>query len=150
MSKGILRGGLLGAWVAGVSVIAWASQPGSRPLPPTRAFARDTVRDSLLVSNTVYQGWKWYHVYCFRCHGEDAIGAVLAPDLRLAIRPQGGLTHDDFFLCAWEGRLTKGMPAWKVLLDSTQIEQLYAYVKVRSTNALMAGRPHRAEDVKSN
>src|SRR3989449_7854141 len=62
--------------------------PGSTPLPllaaTAAAPARDTVRDSLLVSDSVYQGWKWFHVYCFRCHGEDAIGGVnpAAPDLR--------------------------------------------------------------------
>ena len=23
---------------------------------------------------SVYDGWKWWHVYCYRCHGVDAVG----------------------------------------------------------------------------
>src|SRR2546425_13299517 len=55
------------------------------------APTRDTGRDSLLVSDSIYQGWKWFHVYCFRCHGEDAIGGVnpAAPDLRAVLRRGG-------------------------------------------------------------
>jgi len=47
-----------------------------------------TVRDSLLVSDSIYQGWKWFHVYCFRCHGEDAAHPVIAnaPDLPSSTR----------------------------------------------------------------
>src|SRR2546422_8418532 len=77
--------------------------PGSTPLPllaaTAAAPARDTVRDSLLVSDSVYQGWKWFHVYCFRCHGEDAIGGVnpAAPDLRWALNPIGGSFPRDSF-----------------------------------------------------
>src|SRR5215471_12088441 len=29
----------------------------------------------------VYNGWKWWHVYCYRCHGTDANGTPLAPNL---------------------------------------------------------------------
>ena len=29
----------------------------------------------------VYNGWKWWHVYCYRCHGQDALGTTLAPNL---------------------------------------------------------------------
>ena len=27
---------------------------------------------------SVYDGWKWWHVYCYRCHGVDAGGATRA------------------------------------------------------------------------
>ena len=29
----------------------------------------------------VYDGWKWWHVYCYRCHGVDAVGTTNAPNL---------------------------------------------------------------------
>ena len=33
------------------------------------------------VYKTVYNGWKWWHVYCYRCHGMNAVGGNLAPNL---------------------------------------------------------------------
>ena len=34
--------------------------------------ASDTYKD-------VYDGWKWWHVYCYRCHGVNGVGATNAP-----------------------------------------------------------------------
>src|SRR5436309_7116508 len=39
-------------------LIAWAPRGGRGAEP---AAPRDTVRDSLLVSDSIYQGWKWWH-----------------------------------------------------------------------------------------
>jgi mono/diheme cytochrome c family protein len=114
------------------------------------APARDSVRDSLLVSDSIYQGWKWWHVYCFRCHGEDAMRPILptAPDLRWAVSPSGAnFPRDSFFITAWNGRPAKGMPAWNVLLDSAAIQEIYLYVKARSDGWLKPGRPHRLSDL---
>ena len=117
------------------------------------APARDTVRDSLLVSDSIYQGWKWWHVYCFRCHGEDAMHPILptAPDLRWAVSPTGAnFPRDSFVYTAWNGRPAKGMPAWNVLLDSAAIQEIYLYVKARSDGWLKPGRPHRLSDLQQN
>jgi len=124
----------------------------SRPVPdpaPAPLFRNvgTAPPDSMLISDAAYQGWKWFHVYCFRCHGVDAFGGQLAPDLRHSVGPEGNVTHDVFIRTAIDGRTTKGMPSWKTLLDSTQIEELYAYVKLRSDGSLPPGRPHRASDV---
>jgi mxaJ protein len=116
------------------------------------APARDAVRDSLLVSDSIYQGWKWWHVYCFRCHGEDAVGGInpAAPDLRWALSPSGAnFPRDSFVYTAWNGRPAKGMPAWNVLLDSAKIQELYQYVKARSDGWLKPGRPHRLSDLQN-
>jgi mono/diheme cytochrome c family protein len=109
--------------------------------------ARAAPPDSMLVSDAAYQGWKWFHVYCYRCHGVDAFGGQLAPDLRHSLGPDGAVTHDVFIRTVTDGRTTKGMPSWKTLLDSTQIEELYAYVKLRSDGTLPPRRPHRASDL---
>jgi len=154
-NKHFVRGGLVGACVMAAAAIAGAPH-GSSPLlllaATAAAPARDTVRDSLLVSDSVYQGWKWFHVYCFRCHGEDAIGGVnpAAPDLRWALNPIGGsFPRDSFVNTALNGRAAKGMPGWKVLLDTSAIYQLYTYVKARSDGWLKPGRPHRLSDLQS-
>ncbi len=100
--------------------------------------------DKLLASPDEYQGWKWFHVYCFRCHGIDAVGTMLAPNLVNSLGPQGSVTYDVFLKTVKEGRPEKGMQSWTSLLDDHQIEQLYAYVKARSDGHLAPGRPHKA------
>ena len=116
------------------------------PAPTLLRAIVDTGRDSLLVTDKEYQGWKWFHVYCYRCHGIDAMGSTLAPNLRHSVGPEGTVTHAVFMQTVHDGRPTKGMPTWGALLDSAQIEELYAYVKARSEGRLVPGRPHRATD----
>ena len=146
-----MRVGLVGAWLIAAAAMAW-STPGSLAAGAARAPARDTVSDSLLVSDSVYQGWKWFAVYCFRCHGEDAMHPILpnAPDLRWAVSSTGAnFPRDSFVYTALNGRPDKGMPAWKVLLDTSAIYELYQYVKARSDGWLKPGRPHRLSDLQN-
>ena len=148
-TKHFVRGGLVGACITAAVAIAWAPPGWGQPAAAV-ATLRDSVRDSLLVSDSIYQGWKWWHVYCFRCHGEDAMRPILptAPDLRWALSPNGAnFPRDSFFNTAWNGRITKGMPAWNVLLDSAAIQEIYQYVKARSDGWLKPGRPHRLSDL---
>ncbi len=148
-NKHFVRGGLIGVWIAAAGAIAWAPRGGTPSAAPV-ATAGDSVRDSLLVSDSIYQGWKWWHVYCFRCHGEDAMNPILpsAPDLRWAVSPSGAnFPRDSFVNTALNGRLDKGMPSWKVLLDTAAIYELYLYVKARSDGWLKPGRPHRLSDL---
>ena len=151
ITKHGVRGGLIGAFCLTAAAVALA--PRGEPLAAAAlASARDTVTDSLLVPDSVYQGWKWWHVYCFRCHGEDAMNPILpaAPDLRWAISPTGAnFPRDSFVYTALNGRATKGMPSWKVLLDTAAIQELYQYVKARSDGWLKPGRPHRLSDLQS-
>ncbi len=149
--KDVVRGGLVGVWLAVAASMLWSPHV----MPGTAAVAaairdRDTVRDSLLVPDSIYQGWKWWHVYCYRCHGEDAIGGInpAAPDLRWALSATGAnFPRDSFVNTALNGRVAKGMPSWKVLLDTSAIAELYLYVKARSDGWLKPGRPHRVSDL---
>jgi mono/diheme cytochrome c family protein len=86
----------------------------------------------------VYNGWKWWHVYCYRCHGTNAIATSLAPSL---IDPNVKRTSRDFLKVVREGVPDKGMQAWDKLLDDKQIGQIYLYVRARTDNVLPAGRP---------
>jgi mono/diheme cytochrome c family protein len=149
ITKHGVRGGLVGAWVLVAATVALVSHGG--PLVAADGTpARDTVKDSLLVTDSVYQGWKWFAVYCFRCHGEDAMRPILpnAPDLRWAVSPTGAnFPRDSFVNTALNGRPDKGMPSWKTLLDTSAIAELYLYVKARSDGWLKPGRPHRVSDL---
>jgi mono/diheme cytochrome c family protein len=151
ITKHGVRGRLVGAWVLVAATVALVPR-GGRLGAAAAAPARDTLKDSLLVSDSVYQGWKWFAVYCFRCHGEDAMHPILpnAPDLRWAVSPTGAnFPRDSFVNTALNGRLDKGMPSWKALLDTSAIHELYLYVKARSDGWLKPGRPHRASDLQT-
>jgi len=149
--KHVVRGGLVGLWLAVAAAARWAPPVSPGGVAAAAAIRdRDTVRDSLLVPDSIYQGWKWWHVYCYRCHGEDAIGGInpAAPDLRWALSATGAnFPRDSFVNTALNGRVAKGMPSWKVLLDTSAIAELYLYVKARTDGWLKPGRPHRVSDL---
>jgi mono/diheme cytochrome c family protein len=86
----------------------------------------------------VYNGWKWWHVYCYRCHGVDAMGTTNAPNLT---DPARKLTAREFLRIVRNGIPDKGMQAWDKLLDDTQIGQLSLYVRARTDRVLPPGRP---------
>lgn len=86
----------------------------------------------------VYDGWKWWHVYCYRCHGVDAVGTTNAPNLT---DPNEKLTSAQFLKIVSKGIPDKGMQAWDKLLDDKQINQIYLYVQARTAKVLPPGRP---------
>lgn len=100
--------------------------------------------DHLLVSPQEYEGWKMFSVYCYRCHGVDAMGGGIAPNLRHSVGPEGSVNHEVFIQTVTNGRLDKGMPTWKALLSPEQMEDLWLYINARSSGRLAPGRPHMA------
>jgi mono/diheme cytochrome c family protein len=126
------------------AVTAASADTGQKAAPAGTATAAGA-KDALLVSPAEYEGWKMFHVYCFRCHGVDAMGGGIAPNLRHSVSSEGSVTHDVFVKTVTNGRLDKGMPTWKELLSPEQIEDLWAYVTARSSGRLAPGRPHMAK-----
>jgi mono/diheme cytochrome c family protein len=118
------------------------TRPPPAAAPPAPAPA--TSGDKLLVTEDEYQGWKYYAVYCERCHAPDAVGTADAPDLRFSVSPEGEVTADSFAVMVRNGSENKEMKGFEDLLDDQRIGQIYAYVKARSEGRLAAGRPHRA------
>jgi mono/diheme cytochrome c family protein len=98
---------------------------------PAATASSDTYRD-------VYNGWKWWHVYCYRCHGVDALGSTIAPSL---IDPMNRHSPAEFLKIVRDGIPDKGMQAWNKLLDDKQIAQIHLYVRARTDKVLPAGRP---------
>jgi mono/diheme cytochrome c family protein len=103
--------------------------------PSTAAAAAEDPKD---VYQSVYSGWKWWHVYCYRCHGTNAVATTLAPNL---LDPNEKFTLKEFLKKVRDGSPDKGMQAWSKLLDDNQIIQLYAYVRARADKVLPPGRP---------
>jgi len=87
---------------------------------------------------SVYNGWKTWHVYCYRCHGTNAIATTLAPDLT---DPNEKMPLTEFRTIVKRGSSDGQMQAWDKLLDDRQIAQLYDYVRARADKVLPPGRP---------
>jgi mono/diheme cytochrome c family protein len=117
-----------------LTVTAWRVEGA---VPPAAQTAKPAPAPSAAYQD-VYNGWKWWHVYCYRCHGTNAIAATTAPDL---IDPNRKLTPAAFLKIVRNGAPDKGMQAWDKLLDDKQIAQIQLYVRARTDQVLPPGRP---------
>lgn len=87
-----------------------------------------------------YDGWRRYMTNCARCHGDDAVGGVIAPDLRKVVASDT-VNQVTFHSIVTDGRTAKGMPSFKTTLDAEHIDAIYAYLRARAAGELPAGRP---------
>jgi cytochrome c len=91
------------------------------------------------VTKDVFRGYELFNSYCYRCHGTDATGSQLGPDLRHSLA--SGMTQQQFLAIAMAGRKEKGMPSWAGFLSKQEVIQTYQYTKGRSLDLVPAGRP---------
>lgn len=104
----------------------------------------------LEVSEQVYTGWKYFQVYCARCHGDDALGTMAGPDLTYSLSEEGGVTADSFKVVVRQGSSSASaapdqqMRGFEDLLEPALIDAVYSYVLARSDGSLAPGRPRRA------
>ena len=126
----ISRGAAIVVLAAALGVTADLAVVQSQPAAAAQK-SRDTYQD-------VYNGWKWWHVYCYRCHGTNAIHTTLAPDL---LDPYEQFPLPEFMKVVQNGSANGQMQAWSKLLDEKQITQLFVYVRARADKVLPPGRP---------
>jgi mono/diheme cytochrome c family protein len=105
---------------------------------PVQSRQAAPARPASEVYQNVYNGWKWWHVYCYRCHGMNAVGGALAPNL---IDPNEKLPLNEFLSRVRNGSADGSMQPWDKLLTDKQITQLYYYVMARADKVLPPGRP---------
>jgi mono/diheme cytochrome c family protein len=121
-----------GAWILALAaaggVAASQAAAQSQPAPAK----------SQEVYQNVYSGWKVWHVYCYRCHGINAVGTTLAPNLT---DPNEKMRLQEFRTIVKTGSADGQMQAWDKLLDDKQIGQVFDYVRARADKVLPAGRP---------
>ncbi len=93
-----------------------------------------TVVDGYKVDGNTMKGFRtWRAAACDRCHGANQEGLV-GPSLIASLKV---LTKDEFKTTVVEGRLEKGMVAFKTsqqVMDN--LDNLYAYLKGRSDGAI--------------
>lgn len=93
-----------------------------------------TVQEGYKVDAETLKGFRaWRAAACDRCHGANQQGLV-GPSL---IERMKTLTKEEFDKTVTEGRLEKGMPAFKTSkMVTSNLDQLYAYLKGRSDGAI--------------
>lgn len=91
------------------------------------------------VTKSVFRGYELFNSYCFRCHGEDAVGSEYAPDLRVAIK--NGMTEQQMTQIAMEGRKAKGMPSWAGFFSPADLKAIYEYTAGRAYHLVGEGIP---------
>jgi cytochrome c len=96
------------------------------------------------VTKNVFHGYQLYNSYCYRCHGTDATGGQLAPDLRHSLN--AGMDQGKFLGIAMTGKQEAGMPAWAGFLSEEDVVDIFKYVKGRSLDLISSGRPPSAQD----
>ena len=96
------------------------------------------------VTKDVFRGYALYNSYCYRCHGTDATGGQLGPDLRASL--VSGMKPQNFMSIAMAGRQEKGMPSWAGFLSQEDMIKIYRYVKGRSLDLVPSGRPPSEQD----
>ncbi len=93
-----------------------------------------TVVDGVNVDKNTMEGFRtWRALACDRCHGanqEGMVGPSLLESMKL-------ITKEQFVEIITEGRLEKGMPAFKTSDKvMSNMDNLYAYLKGRSDGAI--------------
>jgi len=132
-----------GALVAGSPTLSQSSAVDTPPAAPQRP-AGEQPGNAPKVSPTEYEGWRQYSVNCARCHGQDVLPNPVAANLLLSLAPGGSIdTPEKFSQVVSEGRLHRGMPAFKGTLSPEQIQAVYAYVKGRAEKRITPGRPDK-------
>ena len=96
------------------------------------------------VTKEVFHGYQLFNSYCYRCHGTDATGGQLAPDLRRSL--SAGMKRQEFLSVVATGRTEKGMPGWAGFLSGDDVVHIYQYVKGRSLDLVPSGRPPSTQD----
>jgi cytochrome c len=96
------------------------------------------------VTKEVFHGYQLFNSYCYRCHGTDATGGQLAPDLRRSLA--AGMKRQEFLSVAAAGKSEKGMPSWAGFLSGDELDHIYQYTKGRSLDLVPSGRPPSLQD----
>ncbi|WP_255608483.1 c-type cytochrome, methanol metabolism-related [Methylosinus sp. Sm6] len=96
-----------------------------------------------------FSGYRRYHAECHVCHGPNAEGSTYAPALKNSVKT---FNYAEFYGIVVSGRENKVagndsvMPAFADNKNAMcYIDDLYIYLRARSTEAVGRGRPEKKE-----
>jgi mono/diheme cytochrome c family protein len=112
-------------WAGSSRALACAALSLWTVLPPTAALADDEERPVIVVPRA---GGRELFQNCVLCHKYDGRGGPseggYGADLRVT-----KLTREELVQVITNGRMSKGMPAFKGILDQSKIETLATFIK---------------------
>jgi methanol metabolism-related c-type cytochrome len=113
---------------------------------PTYDVKRDPANTDhvIQVDWNTYSGWRRYHAECHVCHGPNAEGSTYAPALRDSLKT---MTYEKFLQTVASGQ-QRDVGGTKFIMPALgdnknvmcYIDDLYVYLRARSTDALPGGR----------
>lgn len=77
----------------------------------------------------VEEGKSLFNQYCSHCHGPDAVQGERPRDLRRLKRRYGDGATELFYTTINNGRMDKGMPVWKGVLDEDVMWRIYTFLQ---------------------
>jgi methanol metabolism-related c-type cytochrome len=96
-----------------------------------------------------FSGFRRYHAECHVCHGPEGGGSTYAPPLTESVKR---LSYDEFKTVIIQGRKRVGasenfvMPSFGENLNVVcYIDDVWAYLKAKSEDAIQSGRPAKKE-----
>ncbi|MFM7085246.1 MAG: c-type cytochrome, methanol metabolism-related [Hyphomicrobium sp.] len=121
----------------------WVLPDGS----PTYDVVRDTANTDVVkkVDWMTYSGWRRYHAECHVCHGPNAEGSTYAPALKDSLK---NMDYAKFLQVVAGGQVRDLGGGSKNIMPALgdnknvmcYIDDLYVYLRARSTDALPGGR----------
>lgn len=100
---------------------------------------RKSVRNPCRVDKVTFEGWRTFHAFCQGCHGKDVVGTTVAPHLLESIKT--------FSKQSFSEKMLNDYQVYHPWLEEHpvrgQIDELWAYLKARSDEALPINRPGR-------
>jgi methanol metabolism-related c-type cytochrome len=113
---------------------------------PTYNVIRDEANTDIVtqVDWNTYSGWRRYHGECHVCHGPNAEGSTFAPALHDSLKT---MTYEKFLEIVSSGQV-RDVAGTKYVMPALgdnpnvmcYIDDLYVYLRARSTDALPGGR----------
>lgn len=127
-----------------------ASDPDVAPIAPTDgepvAYQIECDADGrhCKVDADTFIGWRMYNTNCLACHGPDAKGSSMAPNLMTRLNTT--VDYDRYVFVMTEGYTGRmgAMPSFsrnQAVMD--RLPAIYQYLKARADGALGEGRPER-------
>lgn len=109
------------------------------------------VTKKYMVDWGTWNGFRRYHDACHVCHGPNALGSTFAPALADSLKT---MDYNTFLATVSSGRkVNRGgtefvMPSFGADKNiMCYIDDIYTYIKARSTGAMPPGRPNGREDI---
>src|SRR6476660_384786 len=123
-------------WLAVLVIIQ--QSPASQP-PPRTLTPQTYPREIVLPGQTRFAD------ECALCHGRDAAGSDMGPDLTRSVLVAQDSHGDNIGPLVRTGRVTKGMPAFDV--SDAEIEAMVAFIHDQKTKGEAVGGGRRSVDV---